>query len=278
MEMGKSEKIKKIAIIGGGHIGLALVEGFINSGRFTANQIIVANPSLSKITYLKKRGIKVTTDNELAIKQAYWVFIAVKPTIVRTVLKEISNAVKNKVIISLAAAVTIDMMQKEIHKSSSTIVRIMPNIPISCNHGVIGLFSNQISGIDKAQVMLLLETVGLVVEVEKESDLDTLTLISACGPAVVSFFMDMMLHVATKLGLTKNMANKLVEQTFSGTLTYLKKSAIPPVTLMASVATKGGMTETILQSLKEQNFYSRFTDSMNLGSIKLKKLSKDLQN
>lgn len=277
MEMDKLGN-KKIAVIGGGHIGLALVEGFLNSGRLSTNQLIVANPSLSKIAHLKKMGVGITTDNKRAVKEAYWVFIAVKPMTVRTVLTEINNAVKDKVLISLAAAVTIEMMQKQIHQSDPTLVRIMPNTPISCNRGVIGLFTNRISGIDKAQLKIILEMLGLVVEVEKESDLDTLTLISACGPAVVSFFMEMVVHYTTKLGFNENMAHKLVEQTFVGTLAYLEKSAISPEQLITIVATKSGVTETILKGMREKHLSTRFVESMNLGSLKLKRLSGNLQN
>ncbi len=276
METGKLDK--KIAVIGGGHIGLAFVEGLINSGGFEPQQIIVASPSLLKIAQLKKRGVKVTTDNKWAAEQAHWVVIAVKPMIVRTVLKEIKNATKKKIIISLAAAVPIKMIQKEIHESDATVVRIMPNLPISCNQGVTGLFSNRISDIDKAQLVIRLNMLGLVVEVERESDLDTLTLVSACGPAVVSFFMETMIHIATDLGFSAKMADKLIQQTFSGTLAYLQKSALQPGELMETVATKGGVTEAMLKSMRGHGFYLKLANSVNLGSLRLKKLTEDLQN
>lgn len=181
---------KKIAIIGGGHIGLALIQGLINSGKVSSSQLIVANPSLSKITHLKKHGVEITTDNRIAAVKATLVFLAVKPFVVDQVLLEISDLVKDKLIISLAAVVTIDKLINRV--KNTKVLRIMPNMSISCNQGVIGLYAKKLTGQDKKHIRELLTCLGLVVEVKKEKDLDALTLLSGCGPAIVAQFMDIL--------------------------------------------------------------------------------------
>jgi len=92
MEMDRFE-YKKLLIIGGGHIGLALVEGFINSGKIAGSQLIVANPSLTKITNLKKHGVEITTDNKSAAEKADWIFLADKPFVIDHVITEIKDLV-----------------------------------------------------------------------------------------------------------------------------------------------------------------------------------------
>lgn len=274
MAMDKLEN-KKLAIIGGGHIGSALVQGLINSGRITGSQLIIANPTLAKITTLRKHGVKITTDNRSAVKKADWVFLAVKPLVVDKVLLEISGLIKEKLIISLAAVVTIEKIKKQV--KNSNIIRIMPNMSISCNQGVIGFFTDKQ---DKKQIKQLLSLLGLVIEVKKEEDLDTLTLLSGCGPAIVSQFIEILVKYGVSKGLSSNKGHALALQTFKGTASLLEKSGISSDELIRSVATKGGITEAILSKLKQGSFQNRFIQAMNFGYTKIKeldqKLNKDL--
>lgn len=262
---------KKLAIIGGGHIGLALVEGFINSGKIVSSQLIVANPSLSKIAHLKKHGIEMTMDNRIAAAKATLVFLAVKPFVVDQVLLEISDLVKGKFVISLAAVVTIAKLKKRV--KNAEIIRIMPNMSISCNQGVIGLFTD---GQDKKEIVQLLSLLGLVVEMEKEEELDALTLLSGCGPAIVSQFIEILANYGIKIGLLSEISHKLALRTFEGTISLLEKSALSPNQLIQSVATKGGITEMILNKLQQSDFQNRFAQAMETGYARIKELDQKL--
>ena len=270
MVMGKFVN-KKIAIIGGGHIGLALAEGLINSGKIAGSQLIVANPSLSKIVHLKKHGVEITTDNKFAATKADWIFLAVKPFIIDHVLTEIRDLVKGKLIISLAAIVTIENLRRQV--KNAEIIRIMPNMAISCNQGVIGFFTDEQ---DKKQAKQLLSLLGLVVEVQKEEGLDTLTLLSGCGPAIVSHFIETLANYGISNGLPTDESHALALQTFKGTVSLLEKSGFSAEDLIRSVATKGGITETILNKLKQRDFQSFFILAMDNGYSKIKELKQKL--
>lgn len=265
---------KKLAIIGGGHIGLALTEGFINSGKVASSQLIVTNPSLSKIKHLEKLGIEISTDNKLAAGKADWIFLAVKPLIINQVLTEISDLVREKLIISLAAVVTIDKLRKRV--KNTKVIRIMPNMSISCNQGVIGLYAKELIGQDKKYIRELLACLGLVVEVKKEKDLDALTLLSGCGPAIVAQFIEILANYGIKIGLSSEISHKLALRTFEGTVALLEKSALSPNQLIQSVATKGGITEMILNKLQQSDFRNRFTQVMEIGYDKIKELDQKL--
>lgn len=261
---------KKLAIIGGGRIGLALVEGFINSGKITGSQLIVANPSLAKIARLRKYGVEITTDNKIAATKADLIFLAVKPLVICQVLAEISDSVKGKLIISLAAVVTIDKLRKQVMKAK--IVRIMPNLSISCNQGVIGLFANDLPVQEKENIKELLTYLGLVVEIELEEDLDTLTLISGCGPAIVAHFIDTLANYGISNGLSTDKSHSLALQTFKGTTSLLEKSDLSSAELIRSVATNGGITKTILSRLGKRDFQSIFFRAMDEGYGKIKRV------
>ena len=262
---------KKLAIIGGGHIGLALAEGFVGSGKISVSRLIVTNPTLSKIAHLEKYGVEITSDNVFAARKADYIFLAVKPKVVKQVLSEIGSAIERKLIISLAAVVTIKYLRK--HVKDAEIIRIMPNMAISCNQGIIGLFAD---GKSKKQITQLLSILGLVIEVDKEADLNTLTLLSGCGPAIVSQFMEFLTNYGIKLGLSSDRSYKLALQTFKGTAAYLESSGFSSHQLVQSVATKGGITETILTRLRRNGFQKNFIKAMNDGYGKIKELGKIL--
>lgn len=263
---------KKLAIIGGGHIGSALAEGFINSGKITSSQLVVSNTSLSKLAHLAKQGVEITLDNKVAVKKANVIFLAVKPLITGQVLREIGNLVKGKIVISLAAVVSINNLKK--HTKNAEIARIMPNMAISCNEGVIGFFGN-IQG--KTQIKLLLSVLGSVIEMKKEEDLDSLTLLSGCGPAIVSQFMEFLANYGIKIGLSPSISRTLALQTFKGTTALLEKSELLPSKLIQSVSTKGGISEAILTTMQELNLEADFTKAMDAGYAKLAKLKESLQ-
>lgn len=263
---------KKIAVIGGGHIGQALVEGFINSGKIYGNQIIISNPSLSKLTHLEKYGVELTSDNKTAAEKADYVFLSVKPLIVGVVLREISSLLEEKIVISLAAVVSIYNLKK--YAKRTNIIRVMPNMAISCNQGVIGYYAR---GHDKFQVKKLLSTLGTVIKMKKEVDLDLLTLLSGCGPAIVSQFIELLENYGIKIGLSADVSQTTATLTFKGTTAILEQKKQLPSQLIQSVCTKGGISEAILDSLKMNGFQSTFDYSMDSGLSKIRAL-KDMYN
>lgn len=270
MAMDKLDK--KIAIIGGGHIGQALVEGFLNSGKITSSQLIVSNPSLEKLAHLSHQGVEITLDNTVAAEKADIIFLAVKPLTTGQVLREIDDLIKCKTIISLAAVVPIKNLKG--HPKNAEIIRIMPNMAVACNQGVIGLFGNVQN---KNEVKQLLSVLGSVIEMEKEEDLDSLTLLSGCGPAIVSQFIELLAGYGEKIGLSADISQTLALQTFKGTTAILEKSKLSPSQLIQSVSTKGGISEAILITMKEQSLETNFTKSMDAGYAKLAKLKESLQ-
>lgn len=269
---------KKLAIIGGGHIGLALVEGLINSGKITGSQLIVANPSLSKIAHLKNQGVEIILDNKTAAGKADWIFLAVKPFVVRQVMTEISSSAKGKLIISLAAVVTIDNIRRQIKNNSVEIIRIMPNMAISCNQGVIGMFTKEIPKGDRRQMKELFSKLGLVIEVNNEKSLDVITILSGCGPALVSKFMEILANYGIEIGLSSDESHKLILQTLKGTVALLEKKGIFPYELVRSVATKSGITEAILNKIVKEGLQTSFIKAMNSGYTKVKELDQALNN
>lgn len=265
---------KKIAILGGGHIGVALALGLVKSGRMLASNIVVSSPHLAKINHLKKYGVRITANNVEAVSTAEWVFLAVKPSRVQEVLLEIKDGTRKRVIISLAAGVTIEALRNYTKSSSVSFVRIMPNIPIAYNVGVVGLFSGVVATRELSQLKYVLGGLGFVLEVDKERDLEILTVVSGSGPAVVSYCIDAVASAGEQLGLSEYTARVLSEHTFKGTSLYLEATHRSPKELIESVATKGGITEVIIGSLKKGGLHTSVLRALKAGYTKIKSARK----
>ncbi len=254
---------KKIGIIGFGHMGNSLMKGLLNSG-FKRENIIISNK---------------LENNRETVNKAEWIFIAVKPFDVQTALEEIKDIIKNKIIISIAAGININMLQNYIRNSSQKIIRLMPNIFISENSGCIGFYSNKfVNNNEESEIIKLLSHLGSVIKVKRENDLDSLTILIGCAPAIISYFIELLVHYANLKGL-KDKSLDIILSTFSGTITYLKRKQISPITLIKSVSTKGGITEAIINNMEKNKIKEKFLNSMLIGCAKINeietKLAKD---
>ena len=261
MEKGILEN-KKIAIIGAGHMGQAIIKGLINSGKIKKSNIFVSN---------KLNNVVVT-------KKADYIFIAVKPFVVKEVLKEIKSYTKNKIILSVAAGVDLETLLNY-SNTDQQIIRLMPNILISENKGVIGFYSNKnISLSEKDNVIKLISLLGKVFIVKKDEDLDVLTLVAGCGPAISAYFINLVSSYAIKQGFSQTESINMVLKVFEGTFDYLNKNNLTPLELMESVATKGGVTEKILNTLNINKIDRQFELAMKSGYHKIQMLKEKIEN
>ncbi len=260
MEMDKL-KNKKVAIIGMGHMGKAIACGLLNA-RFKKENILISNSS---------------QDNKKVTEQAEWIILSVKPLGIKELIEDISVLSKSKLFLSVAAGLRAAKIISYSHNKKQKIIRLMPNMPVAYGQGVIGLYANKnVSVLEKVEVIKFLSVLGTVIEVKKESDLESLTLISACGPAVVSYFISLFSKAGVRLGLSQSVAEHVALKTFIGTLAYLQRTGTSAEQLQKEVATKGGITEEIILSLKESNLFSLFEDSYKKGKAKIDKLQDTL--
>ena len=116
----------KIAVIGVGMIGGAIVKCLLKSGY--SGKIIATDVRLKRLREQEKLGVAVSTDNRKAAADVDVIFISVKPSEVEKVLKEINEKVKNKLVISVAATVPLKFLNKFIPEAK--IIRIMPNVAV----------------------------------------------------------------------------------------------------------------------------------------------------
>jgi pyrroline-5-carboxylate reductase len=123
---------KKIAIIGTGNMGEALISGLIVSGSSKPKNIICTDVRESKLDEIKKEyGVRTTTNNVEAVEVSDIIVYAVKPQIIAAVLKETAHILDmSKLVISIAAGVPMPAIESCLNKDLR-LIRAMPNIAAS---------------------------------------------------------------------------------------------------------------------------------------------------
>ena len=238
----------RIAIIGAGSMGGAILSGLIAAGT-AADSITASTATTQSAKALSdKFGIKsLALDaspnaNADASQDADVLLIAVKPGKVLSTLEEIKDSIKDGVlVISVAAGVTTESMEQAIG-SKASVIRAMPNTPSIVGHGVTGIAKGKSANDSQlAAAKELFETVGQVLVVEEEK-INALSTISGSGPAYVFYFAEKLMNAAMKLGFSEKEANLMVRSTFLGSATLLAASSDSPETLRAQVTSPNGTT------------------------------------
>ncbi len=271
---------RKIAIIGAGHIGKALVRGLLLGRAINGQFLTLANPHLDKLQkFNKEYKAQLTSSNIEATKFCGILIIAVKPKIVLEVIREIRKYIQREtLIISAAACVPIRLLEIYLGSNRFKIVRIMPNIAVSEGHGIIGWLVNKSVNLnDRKMIQKLLSYLGIPIECKDDNQLNKLSLISGCGPGYVGYFMKCLQDKAMQYGFSESDAYRMVLSTFSGTVHNLETINISFQDLVKSIATKGGITEEVLKNLDCNKFPKIFSKSIDRGYDKIKNIEKVLE-
>ena len=139
----------KIAILGGGNIGLAIMNGLTESKIYSPQNISITRKNIEPLLYLKKQKINVTSDNISSVKKSSIILIAVQPQQINGILDEIKGYIKPNIhtVISVVSGATISAIKKRL-PAGTAVVRAMPNTAIALKESMTCLSSE--GGNDKA--------------------------------------------------------------------------------------------------------------------------------
>jgi pyrroline-5-carboxylate reductase len=219
-------RMARIAIIGGGSIGEALLSGMLRAGR-QVKDLVVAEKFPDRAKYLSDTySVLVTTVSD-AVDTATYVIVAVKPADVGTVTHEIADAVAKaesdtaeKVFVSVVAGVTAEFYENKL-PAGSPVIRVMPNAPVVVGGGVSALARGRFATADHLkEVSAIFDAVGGVLTVP-ESQLDAVTAVSGSGPAYFFLLVEALVDAGVAAGLTRPVATDLVVQTMAGSAAML---------------------------------------------------------
>lgn len=264
----------QIAIIGLGHMGKAIAKGLIGLGKESNISLILSSKSRPyENIFFDKPNVSIAHNNREAVENADIVILAVKPLMLKSILTEIADLLNDKIVISVVAGVSIKLISQMLGNNEQKIIRIMTNLPVECKSGLIGIFTNKlVTTPEKSEIVNIFGALGKVIELENEDQLDIITVLVGCGPALVSYLMQNFIETSSKLGLSDEQSRALMIKTFAGTCNLLERTHIAPNNLIAATATKGGVTEQIIKDFNSFELDQIIKISLQRGLHKLKSL------
>lgn len=268
--------MSRIAIIGGGNIGEALISGLLRAGR-QAKDIVVSEKVPARARALADAYSIRISEVDDAVEGADFIVVAVKPSDVESATTEIAAALAKldaegsereteQVLVSVAAGVSTGFFESKL-AAGAPVVRVMPNAPMLVGAGVSALAKGRFANDEQlSAVAELLESVGTVITVA-ESQMDTVTAISGSGPAYFFLLVEALVDAGVASGLTRPVATDLVIQTMAGSAAMLLERAesdenrapglqtrtevdTTAAELRATITSPGGTTAAALRELE----------------------------
>lgn len=254
----------RIAIIGGGSIGEALLSGLLRAGR-QVKDLVVAEKNPDRAKQLADTYSVLVTSVADAAENATYIIVAVKPADVEPVTAEIAEAVakadgesEEQVFVSVAAGVSTAFYEAKL-PAGAPVVRVMPNAPMVVGGGVSALAAGRFATPEQLkEVSAIFDTVGEVLTVA-EKQLDAVTAVSGSGPAYFFLMVEALVDAGVDAGLSREVATDLVVHTMAGSAAMLldRRDGTPPgvmdtspAALRAIVTSPGGTTAAGLRELE----------------------------
>ncbi len=201
---------------------------------------------------------------EYIAKNCDFIFLAVKPNVIFSVIDDISNYINKKAtVVSMAAGVTLDSIEKQFQNPEQPIIRIMPNTPAAVGRGVILRCKNaSVTENIARDFERIMSGAGIVDELD-EKLFDAATAISGCGPAFVYMFIEALIEEGVKMGLDKSRAVLYAAKTLEGAAEMVLKSDKSTKSLCENVCSPGGSTIEGVRVLEKGGLIETVREAIN---------------
>lgn len=268
----------KIAILGAGNIGGALLGGILKTHLAEPQDVVATDAREERRRELEELWkIQVLpTDNRKAVAGRDLIILAVKPNIVPAVLAEIRDVIgENQILLSVAAAVPISFIESILGKPIP-VFRAMPNIPVLVEEGATAVAGNKFTTPEQRKVIeKIFGSLGVVVSVD-ESQLDAVTALSGSGPAYIYTVIEALIDGGKKMGLSQEVATRLTEQTVLGAAKLVRETKLHPAVLRDEVTTPGGTTIAALHELEKHGLRSMLISAVETATLRSKEICEQI--
>jgi len=248
---------KKLGFIGAGTMAKAIINGIINSGIVSKENIIASEifPEVAQKAQ-QETGVKITDNNKELVESSDVITLCVKPYTIEEVLKELKDSLtEDKLIVSIAAGINTKTIE-DIFEKKIPVIRVMPNTPTLIREGMSAVCKGKYATEkDAGFVTELFRALGRCVEVE-EKFINAVTGISGSGPAFMYLIIDALADGGVKMGLKKDTAVELAAQTAIGAAKMVLETGKHPAVLKDEVTTPGGCTIAGLSVMENEHVRS----------------------
>jgi len=265
---------QKIAFVGTGRMGQGLIKGILRKKLVLPGDIWACDKLRNRLFPLTRLGVRTTLNIEEVIGKVDVVVIAVKPQDVDTVLDRIKEKIKpSQLIISIAAGITTSYIIKKLGRKLP-LVRVMPNMPALIGEGISAISPSKWVEPEKVEIAKeILGAVGEVIEIPEELQ-NAVTGLSGSGPAYIYTVLEGLIEGGVKVGLSYEIASKLVLQTALGAIRLAKESREPLDKLKSAITSPGGTTLEGLRILNKGGIKNCLAQAVMQATQRAKELEK----
>ncbi len=263
----------KIAFIGGGNMGEAMLSAVLDKGLSTPEAISVSDTAEARRQHLEQKyGVAVMSSNRQAIDKGDVVVLAIKPQHLVGVMVELNGQLKPvQLVLSIIAGARIDTLRLGLNHRC--VVRAMPNTPAQIGEGIsVWTATAEVTEPQKEWASSILGAMGKEIYVDDEKYIDMATAVSGSGPAYFFLFMESLVDAAVHIGLPRDMAQELVLETMLGSGHFVQKSGKPLAELRRMVTSPGGTTAEALLQLERGGFSELVKQAVRAAYDKAKDL------
>lgn len=262
----------RIGIVGVGHMGGALVRGWVAAGHMPAAHLTAVDPSENALAALRDLGVRTSGDLESAVLGQDVVVLGVKPQKAGEVLPAMARHLQpHQVLVSIMAGVSTASLETQLSGPVS-VVRVMPQVLARLGAAASGMCGGR--HVTDAQVRLvreLFDEVGSTVVVA-EAQMDAVTGLSGSGPAYVYTVIEALADGGVRAGLPRDVALKLAAQTVLGAARMVLESGQHPALLRDQVTSPGGTTIAGLHKLEEKGLRDALISAVQAATARAAEL------
>jgi pyrroline-5-carboxylate reductase len=248
---------QRVAVLGAGKMGEALLSGLLRGGRDVAETLVTARRPERADVLRERYGVSVVSNAEAAAT-ADTLILTVKPQDMTALLDELAPTVgADRLVVTAAAGIRTSFIERRLAERTP-VVRVMSNTPVLVDEAMSAISSGA-----HAQEEHLARTEEIFARVGKtirlpESQQDAVTALSGSGPAYFFYLVEAMTDAGILLGLPRQVAHDLIVQTVVGAALMLRDSGAHPVMLREAVTSPAGTTINAIRELENHGVRAAF--------------------
>ncbi len=263
----------RIAILGAGKIGEALLSGVLTAGRPADTLTFTARSDVREAELSKRYGVAATTNGKAAV-DADVLVVAVKPQDIEPLLLDLADSITpSTLVVSLAAGLPTTLYERHL-PVGTPVVRVMPNTALLVGEAMSAISAGSHATDEHlAVVEELLSSVGKVVRVP-ESQQDAVTALSGSGPAYFFYLVEAMIDAGILLGLPRTVSTDLIIQSAVGAAIMLRNTGEHPVALREAVTSPGGTTIAAIRELENHGVRAAMLAAIEAAALRSAELGR----
>lgn len=274
----------KIGFVGGGNMSTAIVQGILKNDAYPASNIWVSGPHLENLQKWSLLNTNVSIKNSDVFNNCEIIFLGIKPNKLETAVQQCLNGIeslskkKSILFVSMLAGRKINDLQEVLSVLSPyadiRIIRIMPNTPMAVGAGICLYTTDNNVSQDQCKFLEdLLSSTALCERVE-EPTMDTLGVLTACGPAFIYIVIEALADGAVKQGVPRAMALRHAAQVVVGSGQMVLQTGKHPGLLKDEVCSPAGSTICGVTELENGRLRSTFINAIEAATNRTKDLGK----